>query len=675
MSSAAEAYQSAHKAALAALAARKKENLDPYLPVLDHYLSALHIVSTRRFGSQEIQLRRIVGTCHEGRTEAFAYNFMPLLEENSEFAAKWMRLYSSALEEGLRDPIRVYLLYGRYFVEEGNKRVSVMKALNNPLIAADVYELTVVPDGLPDGPLYAAYLHFSAQSGISTILMSRKKNYAKLASILGINNEHTLSAEDRKTLISLFDRFEALYDQRISSPIPASAGDAFLILLEVFGWLPGKIYTDSELSKEFDAILPAILAWPTSLRTALLTQSELSSRKPSALFSFLSEPVRAVLIEPGSPETSLWTKAHDEAFRQMAQSLSGKVEIRIFNDCDSLTSIDNALKQAVEWKADVVFTAHPLMLQATNLYAARYPKIRFLNCSLNPESTAVRSYYTRGYELQFLQGMAAGALSTTGRLGYIADYPIYGAIADINAFAIGAMMVRPDVKVYLDWSTSKHATNQEFPVDIDLLYIAGQDFDTRLRKGKSFGLFDVRTGQFARLSTVNQKWDVFYTRIIASILNHTYQMDAISQNTNSINYWLGLSNGLMDVHFSDVLPDQTRRLIRRIRDDITEERFFIFDGLGNRKDGYSGHNPLDMEEICRMDWFVSSIVGILPDPDDLTEYAKNLVRIHGVELEEEQKAEENTKEIVEQLEEHRKEEQSSRQSEDSSTQASSGERV
>ena len=42
------------------------------------------------------------------------------------------------------------------------------------------------------------------------------------------------------------------------------------------------------------------------------------------------------------------------------------------------------------------------------------------------------------HEAKFLMGAIAGAMSEHNRLAYIADYPIYGSIANINAFALGA---------------------------------------------------------------------------------------------------------------------------------------------------------------------------------------------------------------------------------------------
>lgn len=86
---------------------------------------------------------RVVGTKTGSRTEAFAANFMPLLKSGTEFAAKWENVYSAQIEEGLRDPIKVYELFGRYFVEEGNKRVSVLKFCKAASVMAEVREIVL----------------------------------------------------------------------------------------------------------------------------------------------------------------------------------------------------------------------------------------------------------------------------------------------------------------------------------------------------------------------------------------------------------------------------------------------------------------------------------------------------------------------------------------------------
>ena len=103
----------------------------PYLPVLDDLLAQTDIESRTSLGTIDVPLELIVGTSTEGRTTAFASNFMPLLGPDSEFASKWSQLVDALIDEGQRDPIIAYEFMGKYYVVEGNKRVSVSKYLGS----------------------------------------------------------------------------------------------------------------------------------------------------------------------------------------------------------------------------------------------------------------------------------------------------------------------------------------------------------------------------------------------------------------------------------------------------------------------------------------------------------------------------------------------------------------
>lgn len=76
----------------------------PYLPSLEEMVSGVDRMPEISLGLAEIPLDMVVGTRTTGRQNAFAANFMPLVGEDSEFAAKWSNLYDSQVEEGIRDP-------------------------------------------------------------------------------------------------------------------------------------------------------------------------------------------------------------------------------------------------------------------------------------------------------------------------------------------------------------------------------------------------------------------------------------------------------------------------------------------------------------------------------------------------------------------------------------------
>ena len=90
-------YSRALKAGKKRYQASLSKGEHPYLPVLDDILSYTDIVSEVDIGLVDIPLSRIVGTKTQGRTNAFAGNFMPLMEEHTEFAAKWAALFDLSL--------------------------------------------------------------------------------------------------------------------------------------------------------------------------------------------------------------------------------------------------------------------------------------------------------------------------------------------------------------------------------------------------------------------------------------------------------------------------------------------------------------------------------------------------------------------------------------------------
>ena len=117
----------------------------PYLPVLDEALSYTDIVSQVSLGTMDIPLSKLVGTKTAERSISFANNFMPLLTERSEFAIKWQNLYNYQVEDGINDPIVAYEFMNRFYVQEGNKRVSVMKYLGAYSIPGTVIRQVVQP--------------------------------------------------------------------------------------------------------------------------------------------------------------------------------------------------------------------------------------------------------------------------------------------------------------------------------------------------------------------------------------------------------------------------------------------------------------------------------------------------------------------------------------------------
>ena len=158
---------------------------DPYIQTLEGKINPAS-VSSVGLGLLEIPLDRIVGTYTEGRKNSFAGNFMPLMEPKTEFGMKWINLCDYQMTEGIADPIVCYEYLGDFYVQEGNKRVSVMKSLGATDITGNVTRLLPQRSDDPEIKQYFEFVDFYKLSKIYTVVFTQPGSYIKLQAALGL---------------------------------------------------------------------------------------------------------------------------------------------------------------------------------------------------------------------------------------------------------------------------------------------------------------------------------------------------------------------------------------------------------------------------------------------------------------------------------------------------------
>ena len=130
-------YQKAYKLAHKEYKERTAKGITPYPAVLDDIIGEENALSVVDVGLVEIPTDKIVGTKSAGRIHAFTSNFLPLLDDSTEFAAKWTDLcHAHFSDQGIRDPILCYEYLGKFYVQEGNKRLSVLRWFGAPAFPA-----------------------------------------------------------------------------------------------------------------------------------------------------------------------------------------------------------------------------------------------------------------------------------------------------------------------------------------------------------------------------------------------------------------------------------------------------------------------------------------------------------------------------------------------------------
>ncbi|MET1128361.1 MAG: BMP family ABC transporter substrate-binding protein [Thermoproteota archaeon] len=153
--------------------------------------------------------------------------------------------------------------------------------------------------------------------------------------------------------------------------------------------------------------------------------------------------VRALFVYVGPIGDYGWTHAHHVGREKVEKALAGYVETRYLEKVAEDQAYQ-AIKQALESeKFDAVFATSFGFIDAVKRLAREYPDVKFYHCSGPWEEFRdlpnVVTYFAEFYQLYYLNGIAAGAVTNTCNVGYVPAFLIPEVVRHINAFALGAV--------------------------------------------------------------------------------------------------------------------------------------------------------------------------------------------------------------------------------------------
>ena len=609
------------------------------LPVLDDILKEKKITAAREIplGLVQIPSEQLVGTKTAGRSAAFSKSFYPLLKDSTEFAGKWMELYKAHLTEGIREPIKAYEFMNKFYVEEGNKRVSVLKYFDAVSIPGMVTRIVPPRTDEKENRIYYEFMEFYNLSQINYIWFSQEGSFAKLQRLVGKRPDECWNDDDKLNFSSIFSRFSSEYEANGGDKLPITTGDAFLYFIQLYDYASLDQMTSTELKEKLIKSWEEfkLLTTEESLELQMNPNTEGESKKNifARLIPVSTPKLHVAFIHEKTAETSGWTYAHELGRMHLQQAFEDQISTVCYDQATEEIA-DDLLLQAIAEGNNLIFTTSPPLLKASLKAAIEHPEVKILNCSLNTSHKYIRTYYARMYEAKFLMGAIAGAMSKNGKIGYIADYPIFGMTANINAFALGAKMVNPRAKIYLEWSTLKDHNVAESFAKNEVHYISGQDMIIPGEASRHFGLFRDSDDAPLNLAMPIWHWGKFYEQMIRNIMDGSWKYDDTSDSTKGLNYWWGMSAGIIDVICSKHLPIGTMRLVNLLKQTICKGDFNPFSGILYSQEGVvqkSANKVMSPEEIIRMDWLAENVIGYIPKMDDLIDKAKPVVLLQGID--------------------------------------------
>lgn len=603
-----------------------------YLYILDDLLDNVEICGEINLGTTEIPIKKILGTRTSARSNAFAGNFMPLLPENTEFGAKWCKLYESHIREGIREPIKVYEYLNRYFVQEGNKRVSVLKYLGAVAIEARVTRLIPKRDeSNKQISIYYEFLDFDRRATFDNLWFSHRGGFTGLVNLVETwQHEHPECKTATADLINAsFKAFRLCYREAGFGTIPITSGDAFLEYLKVYGFKPDRpLDTIREQVKSCEAQFKLVsVKDPDTVNT--VEQKFPSEKAALSFFSRKPRKLKVAFAFESTPEKCLWTYDHDVARKRLERNLGDKISVITRYQVPNGENSYGPLKELMEEEPDILFATSPNMSAGALRLSIENPDKTILNCDFAQPKKNIMTYYAKFYEASFLCGVMAGSMTRTGLLGYtttMATHP--DSTFNLNAFCLGAQLVNPTAHVVnlnlcrVDMSDQYHieARKELARHGVDIAMCFHQPNTPLVRKGfpgvyAQLYLLQTNTGHPSEcIGAAAVDWSVLYNDLVGDSFKTKNSILDITRsgNDSSVHFGWGLNTGILDVLGVDsFMGHNAIRLLNIFKDLIATGKIHPFEGPLYDRDHnmiLEKYGTLNLLEIQSMKWLHEAVV-------------------------------------------------------------------
>jgi len=334
------------------------------------------------------------------------------------------------------------------------------------------------------------------------------------------------------------------------------------------------------------------------------------------------DKVKACFVYLGPIADGGWTYQHHLGAESAKVGLGDRVEISWAENVNEDSSAEAVIEDFARSGCNIIFTTSFGFMDQTNAIAAKYPDVLFEHATGYKRDTPnVSTYNARFYEGRAVQGLIAGHMTRTNKIGYIASFPIPEVMAGINAYYLNARKVNPDVELNVVWAYTwydpaieREAAKALIDAGVDVI-AAHTDSTATLEEAAKTGGAVVGFGQASdmsefgpspRISATVNNWGPYYFERIGALLNGTYtQADT----------WEGMSKRVLVGLITEEVPKSVKAEAEALRDALAMGTTSAFVGPINKQDGSpwlaEGEFAPD-GDILGMNFFVEGIVGDIP---------------------------------------------------------------
>jgi basic membrane protein A and related proteins len=318
-----------------------------------------------------------------------------------------------------------------------------------------------------------------------------------------------------------------------------------------------------------------------------------------------------------------WTYAHDQGRLELEKNLPNVKTTYQESVPENAADAERAIRQMAQDGNKVIFTTSFGYMDPTINVAKDFPDTVFVHISGYKTAANVGTAFGKIEEPRYVSGWIAGKMAASGKLGYVAAFPIPEVIRGINAFTLGVRKANPAATVNVVWTNTWFDPQAERLAAEALLDggadVIAQHQDTAgpSQAAEARGKFAVgydsdqtSAAPKAILTCPIWHWGGFYTDTVKAVIDGTWQTSQ---------YWGGWKDGIVDLSpITDLVPAEIKTEAETMIDAFKKGDLTIYTVFtGPLKDQAGAEKVADAtamkdEELLGMTWFVEGVTGELP---------------------------------------------------------------
>jgi basic membrane protein A and related proteins len=356
--------------------------------------------------------------------------------------------------------------------------------------------------------------------------------------------------------------------------------------------------------------LAALALVVAALAVVLAVGTSPGSAKSNAAF-------KAAWIYVGPHNDGGWSQAHDQGRLAVQKALGSKVQTTYKENVPEGPQVAQVIDQLIRDGNKIIFATSFGFQPAMAAAAKKNPSVKFEMATGTTILPNMSEYYGAGEDGIYLSGIAAGASSKSGVVGYVVPFAIPEVIRHTNAFALGVQKAHPGAKVKIIWTNSWFDPAKETKA-AENLHSAGADVIGQNVDSPAAGQFSEKNGvpwvgydsngqKFARqewLTGAVYNWGPYYTRRVQAAMNGTWKTG---------NYYGSLKDGFVQLApFGKKVSAATKKLIVQQKARIESGKWNEFAGPIYDQSGKlrikPGHRP-SFNDLYSMSYLVKGVIG------------------------------------------------------------------